>query len=158
MSWDSLSKVLAGFDRKLQGAKNWVQELTDIPSQADEVAERLYPDSARDASTKNAFRHALGTGMMTQKLGGGPVAATAAKMAGWGWELPTLLDPRSTDAQRLDSRHDLNANAIGAITAQRAASPAELEMALRRYADQAVVAQPPKLFEPHAGQMTRSVR
>ena len=75
--WDS--KLISGL---LQPATDKWNRLSTFTERADGIAEKAFPDSARDASTKNAFRHALGTGMLTQELGGGPIAATLAKMAG----------------------------------------------------------------------------
>ena len=146
------------FTQLIPRAKAQLQELTNIPNRASDIADEAYPDSARDASTKNAYRHALGTGMLTQALGGGTLGAVAAKMAGWGWEAPTLLDPRSTPEQREDSRHDLNANAIGAAMAMQARNQADLETALRSYADVARVGQAPGAFARSPGQMTRTLR
>lgn len=147
-----------GFTNLLSSAQNKVQEFRDIPNRASDIADVAFPDSARDSSMKNAYRHSLGTGMLTQALGGGAISAGLAKMAGWGWELPTLLDPRSTDAQRLDSRHDLNANAIGSVMAQRTRNQAELEAALKSFSESSALRAPPGAFERSPGYLTRSVR
>jgi hypothetical protein len=136
-----------------------LQRFGQIPDEADTIANREFPGSARDASTKNAFRHALGTGMMTQQLGGGPVAGTVAKGAGYLWE---ALGARNwagdVPGYRDDTRHDLNANAIGASVAQQTGSQEELINALRGLATQARQTQPPGVFEASPGYMTRSVR
>lgn len=155
MSWDAFVNAVKGAK---QGASQWYKDFQSIPDRANDVAERTYPDSARDASTKNAFRHALGTGMLTQHLGGGPIAATAAKAIGWGWEVPTLMNPMAPVVKQADSLHDLNANAIGARVAQQAKDQASLEAALRSYADRSIVSAPPNGFAPTPGWMTRSVR
>lgn len=151
MNWQDFTNLVSRAGTK-------VQEFRDIPNRASDIAEMAYPDSARDASTKNAYRHALGTGMMTQALGGSGLAAGVAKMAGWGWELPTLLNPRATEAQRIDSRHDLNANAIGSQMGKLTSNQSELEMALRGFADRSVVREPPGAFQRGTGYLTRSVR
>ena len=48
----------AGVGQRLNGAYDSLKNFGSIPSQADEIAEQAFPGSARDASTKNAFRHA----------------------------------------------------------------------------------------------------
>lgn len=151
MDWSSFSNLVSQ-------ARGKYNEITEIPNRASDLADVAYPSSARDASMKNAYRHALGTGMMTHALGGGRLAGVAAKMAGWGWELPTMLSPGSTPAQLEDSRHDLNANAIGALLATRTGSQSELEAALRSYADRSVVREAPGAFSRSPGYLTRSVR
>lgn len=65
--WDSQA-----FSRLAQPVADKWNRLTSFTQRADNSAEQAYPDSARDASTKNAFRHALGTGILTQELGGWP--------------------------------------------------------------------------------------
>lgn len=131
--------------------------------EADQIAESLFPDSARDASQKNAFRHALGTGILTQKLGGGPIAATVAKLAGYGWEgigaAQKLMDGGGlSPAYREDTLYDLNANAHGARLAQQTRNQDELVAALRRMAQGSVQESPPGLFEGARPQLTHAVR
>lgn len=127
-----------------------LQEFSRIPGQADDLAERHFPGSARDASTKNAFRHALGTGMMAQKLGGGHAGAMLAKLAGYGWEGLNGF----TGGE--DMRHDLNANAIGARVATQTRNQGEMVEALRRLALQSAPAAAPGFFERSPGYLTRS--
>jgi hypothetical protein len=155
MSWDAFVNAIKGAK---QGASRWYEDLQSIPDRAAEVSERAYPDSARDASTKNAFRHALGTGMLAHHLGGGPIASATAKAVGWGWEVPTLMNPMAPVSQLADSLHDLNANAIGARVARQTRDQTSLEAALRSYADRSIVSAPPSGFAPTPGWMTRSVR
>lgn len=129
----------------------------ELPARASDIAEQYFPGSARDASTKNAFRHALGTGMLTQELGGGPVGAGLAKGIGYLWEglgAANLGDPR----YRQDALHDLNANAVGARTAMSTRNQAELIESLRKMALQSVPVQAPGVFERSPGYMTRSER
>jgi hypothetical protein len=158
MEWGALTDKQFWSDVGNNAKNMWgsLQRYGQLPEEADRIAEQAFPGSARDASTKNAFRHALGTGMLAQELGGGKLGAAAAKLAGWGWELPTMLDPRSTAAQREDMRHDLNANAIGASVAQQTGSRAELVEALRRMALQSVPTNAPAAFAPSRGFLTRS--
>ena len=128
-----------------------------IPGRADAIAEELFPGSARDSSTKNSFRHALGTGMLTQELGGGPVGAGLAKGAGYLWEALGASgwgDPKV----RADTLHDLNANALGARKAMSTNNQAELVKALHDMAIQGVPANPPGIFERSPGYLTRTVR
>ena len=149
------SRLLAGLVKP--AAQKW-DRLKTFANRADDIAEREFPNSARDASDKNAFRHALGTGMLTQELGGGPMAATMAKMAGWGWEglgASQLIDSKQ---HRLDTRHDLNANNIGASVAMASKNEAELVARLKQLASVAAVEQPPGFFEPPVPRLTRSVR
>lgn len=131
-----------------------------LPSQASDIAEQEFPDSARDSSTKNAFRHALGTGMLAQRMGGGLLGQNVAKAVGYGWEGWGLLDGdnRKNPQHREDTLHDLNANAIGAATARKTNNQAELVQALKRLALESVPAQPPGAFAPSPGYMTRSAQ
>lgn len=155
-AWDEFTQAIRSAPKK---AGDWVNDLRSIPDRADGIAEGIYgASSARDASAKNAFRHALGTGMLTQKLGGGPIAGTAAKMAGYAWEMPTLMAYGSTKEEQADSRHDLNANALGAYLATKTGSQEELVKALRSYAAKSVVQDAPPVLSRPVGYLTRSVR
>lgn len=148
---------LKGFARPMTEALN---SYGSIPGRADAIAEQNFPDSARDSSAKNAFRHALGTGMLAQQLGGGPIAAGFAKMAGYGWEamgIPGAMmegKPLVTE----DMKHDFNANSIGASLAQQTGSQAELVNALRSLATRSIQTGAPGIFERSSGHLTRSVR
>ena len=151
--WDSQS--WAGLLKPV--AQKW-DNLKTFANRADYIAEREFPNSARDASTKNAFRHALGTGMLTQELGGGPMAATLAKMAGWGWEGLGARQLMGSAAHRLDTRHDLNANNIGASVAMNSKNEAELVARLKQLASVARVEQPPGFFERGRPYLSRTVK
>lgn len=134
------------------------KRLQSIPEQADRIAEDTFGmASARDSSTKNAFRHALGTGMLTQEWGGGPIAAALAKAAGYAWEGLGAADIINDPAHRTDTLHDLNANAIGAKVAQ-GKNQAELVQALKRMALESVPVQPPGVFQASPGYLTRTER
>lgn len=155
MSWEAFTQALGNAK---DTARNWVRDLKAIPDRASDIADEAFPNSARDLSMKNAYRHALGTGMMTHHLGGGILGGALAKMAGWGWEAPTLIDPRSTTAEVIDSKHDLNANAIGASVAQWARNQKDLEAVLKGYAERSFVTSPPGVLSESPGWMTRAVR
>lgn len=124
--------------------------------QASDIAEQQFPDSARDSSTKNAFRHALGTGMVAQGLGGGALGAALAKGIGYSWEGWGLYDQGTGPAHVLDTKHDLNANAIGADVSQKTNNQQEMITALRNLALQSVPVKPPGFFEPSPGYLTRT--
>ncbi len=151
--WDS--KMLSGLIQPM--ANKW-DRLSAFTGRADNIAEQAFPDSARDASQKNAFRHALGTGMLTQELGGGPVAATLAKMAGWGWEGMGASQLMDSAKHRLDTRHDLNANNIGASVAMQSKNEAELVARLKQMASVARSEEPPGFFAQGRPYLTRTVR
>lgn len=151
--WDS--KMLSGLIQPI--ANKW-DRLSTFTGRADNIAEQAFPDSARDASQKNAFRHALGTGMLTQELGGGPVAATLAKMAGWGWEGMGASQLMDSAKHRLDTRHDLNANNIGASVAMQSKNEAELVARLKQMASVARSEEPPGFFAQGRPYLTRTVR
>lgn len=149
----------AGVGQRATAAYDSLKNFGSIPERADGIAEQAYPGSARDASTKNAFRHALGTGMMTQALGGGQLGGALAKGAGYLWEglgAKDFIDNRP--GYREDTRHDLNANAIGASVAQQTMNQQELINALRGLAANAPLQQAPGLFAPSPGYLTRSAR
>lgn len=151
--WDS--KTLSGLIQPM--ADKW-DRLSTFTGKVDNIAEQAFPDSARDASQKNAFRHALGTGMLTQELGGGPVAATLAKMAGWGWEGMGASQLADSANHRLDTRHDLNANNIGASVAMQSKNEAELVARLKQMASVARSEEPPGFFAQGRPYLTRTVR
>lgn len=151
--WDS--KMLSGLIQPM--ADKW-DRLSTFTGRADNIAEQAFPDSARDASQKNAFRHALGTGMLTQELGGGPVAATLAKMTGWGWEGMGAGQLADSAKHRLDTRHDLNANNIGASVAMQSKNEAELVARLKQMASVARSEEPPGFFAQGRPYLTRTVR
>ena len=151
--WDS--KMLSGLIQPM--ANKW-DRLSTFTGRADNIAEQAFPDSARDASQKNAFRHALGIGMLTQELGGGPVAATLAKMAGWGWEGMGASQLMDSAKHRLDTKHDLNANNIGASVAMQSKNEAELVARLKAMASVARSEEPPGFFAQGRPYLTRTVR
>lgn len=134
-----------------------------LPGEADNIAEQMYPNSVRDSSTKNAFRHALGTGMIAQHLGAsngglqGVAAATLAKLAGYGWEGMAGFDNLTKHGKLTDTQHDLNANSLGANAAM-GTDRQGLIQALQGMANASVVDRPPSAFEYSPGYMTRSVR
>lgn len=135
-----------------------LQEFGQIPARADDVAEQTFPGSARDASTKNAFRHALGTGMVTQALGGGAAGGALAKGAGYLWEGLGLKELIQSGKHRTDTLHDLNANAVGAAAAQQTGTQQGLIQALKRMALESVPQQPPGAFSASPGYLTRTER
>jgi len=149
--FDSIKNLPESMSRKLEA-------ITSTGRRADAIAEREYPDSARDASTKNAFRHALGTGMLAKELGGGWFGSTAAKGAGYLWEGMGALDFLNSEDHRNDTRHDLNANALGAAIAIDNDTQERLVNRLKAMADRARTTEPPSVFETSRGYMTRSER
>lgn len=135
-----------------------LQDFGKIPERADNIAQEMFPSSPRDFGTQNSFRHALGTGMMTQALGGGPVAGTMAKGAGYIWEGLGIKDLINKPAHREDTLHDLNANALGASVAQRTMNQQDLVQALKQMALQSVPVKPPNIFSSSPGYMTRTAQ
>ena len=132
------------------------KEFRNIPSRADAIAREKFPDSARDASKQNAFRHSLGTGMMTNKFGGGALGAAAAKLAGYGWEALGTMDNIRSPEQWADTKHDLNANAIGANAAIYTEGQQQLEQMLESLTNRSRIREPFGATELGNGQMTRS--
>ena len=84
------------------------------------------------------------------------MAATMAKMAGWGWEGLGASQLMDSAAHRLDTRHDLNANNIGASVATQVKNEAELIAQLKRLANASVATSPPGFFEPGRPYMTHT--
>ena len=144
--------------------KGWVQYMLSLPGQADAVAEANFPNSARDSSVKNGFRHALGTGLLAQNLGAGEgglrglLAGPLAKGAGYLWEAASGFDNLTKQGASTDSLHDLNANAIGATQAYNAKTPEELATLLRQKALASKQTQPPEFFDRSPGYLTHTVR
>ena len=99
-----------GFGQYGRSAKDSLDRIKNIPSKADNIADQNFPDSARDASTKNAFRHALGTGMIAQEMGAnkgglqGTLASGAAKGLGYLWEGLGALDFIGSEKHRNDTK------------------------------------------------------
>jgi hypothetical protein len=132
--------------------------LSSFASRASDIAEREFPNSPRDSSDKNAFRHALGTGILTRELGGNQISGLAAKMAGYGWEAMDAKRLIKDPQHRTDTLHDLNANAIGANYAAYPQTEAELIARLKTVAQAAPMEQPPSLFSGKRNHMTRTER
>ena len=132
--------------------------IKNLTGEADRIAEREFPNSERDSSQKNAFRHSLGTGMLTQELGGNPISAELAKRAGYIWEGLGLEENIQNPKYRQDTYHDLNANALGAIEGTKAKNQQELIAALKTMAQNSKVEAPPSFWQSSPGYMTRSVK
>ena len=129
---------------------DWWNDLRSFANQADDEAERRFPNQERDASQKNAFRHALGAGRLAQLLGSNsdiPIvsgaARGAAKMAGYLWE--DMSGPANWGT--VDSRHDLNANAIGIAQSSQAKDMTSLADSLASFAQGARKELPPNAYE-----------
>lgn len=114
--WEDFGNVI-----KQTAAGQYVTDFMRIPGKANAIAERKFPGDDRDSSIKNAYRHALGTGMVANHLGGGWPGAIGAKLLGHGWERMKYfgLGDGVNAAAINDERHDYNANAIGAATVMR---------------------------------------
>lgn len=145
----------------------WAKHLLSLPKQADDAAEAEFPDSARDSSVKNSYRHALGTGLLAQELGAneggvrGAVAQGLAKAAGYGWEaLGYATDPAHAKdkAYNTDTKHDLNSNAVGAKQAGLSATREELARRLKAMALQSPPVEAPGFFESSPGYLSRTER
>jgi hypothetical protein len=148
-------------------ALGWAKHLLSLPKQADDAAEAQFPDSARDSSVKNAYRHALGTGLLAQELGAneggvrGAVAQGLAKAAGYGWEAigyATAPAQAKDKAYNTDTRHDLNANAVGAKQAGLSATREELARRLKAMALQSPPVEAPGFFATSPGYLSRTAR
>lgn len=159
---DDISSRFASFPKDLQ---NKLALLQNIPQQADDIAEKTFPESARDSSVKNAFRHSLGTGLLAQEMGANSdslfmrlLALQLAKGAGYAWEALGTPQYVKSEAYRTDTKHDLNANAVGANMATMSPDQAALISALKRMAIEAPLSQPPGLFQSSPGYLTRTER
>lgn len=149
-----------------QSMLDWFKGIAAIPERADRIAETMYPNDARDSSQKNAFRHALGTGLMSQHFGAGSgpvgnvVGPAVGKGAGYLWEaLGYALDPQkvANKAYNTDTLHDLNANAIGASLAGKTSDPNVLVNQLRSLVDSSRQQQPPSALSTSPGYLTYTV-
>ena len=142
----------------------WVSYLLSLPEQADASANATFPDSARDASVKNAYRHSLGTGLLAQNLGAsddsirGALAAGLAKSAGYLWEGLSWPNSLMTHGAMSDAEHDLNANAVGARAAMQTSDPNELARVLMEKALQSRTERPPMAWQSSPGYLTRTVK
>ena len=152
--WKDLGKNSLNFPADAYAA---MERYMQLPAKADAIAEERFPGSARDNSTKNAFRHALGTGMLAQELCGGPVGAGLAKGAGYLWEA-LGASQWGNPAYRQDTLHDLNANAVGARMATQTKDAEALARVLEKMALQSVPVKAPGVFERSPGYLTRSER
>ena len=180
-SLEKLGQALASYGNAVSDRVGFMWDkgmgLSRLPEEADRIAEQRFPGYERDSSTKNAFRHALGTGMVAQDVGdilGGSMPAKVAagaltKMVGYGWESGKWLDaywnrlkgtPHSPQLLKdlEDSSHDLNANAIGASEALGARDRNGLIQALETMARNSRQEVPPTPLAPSPGYMTRTKR
>lgn len=132
-----------------QRARDKLDRVMRSPEEADRIAEEMFPGDARDESKKNAFRHALGTGMLAHELGGGYTGAAGAKGAGYLWELLGMGNSE-------DTRHDLNANAIGAAESVLNPDRAALIEALMKQVQAAQQSPAPGITERSPGYLTYS--
>lgn len=151
--WEAMKTSIANQGKESLAT---LKDFQSIPSRASDIAEANFPNSSRDSSKKNAFRHALGTGMLTNALGGNRVSALAAKGLGYLWEGFGTPDYFNSQAKRTDSLHDLNANAIGARVATQSKGQQELEDSLRQLALGSKKVNPPGVFSPSPGYMTHT--
>lgn len=160
----SLFKLAMGANQVKQTTDNTLDRIKNIPHNADEDAQKYFPDSARDASTMNAFRHALGTGRLAHELGAGNgglwggVAGSLAQGTGMIWEglgAPSYL---ASQKHRTDTDHDFRANSVGALVAQGTKNDEELVNALKLLANQSKVQRPPDWHGPMSYTLTRSVK
>lgn len=150
----------AELDKLPQGSDpvSWLKRLQRLTQTADYAASAAFPNSARDSSFKNAYRHSLGTGLLAQQLPGGPQLPVAlAKLAGYTWEAPGTAENLKDPAKMTDMRHDLNANSIGAEAAPYFATPRELSLYLLRKALQSRAEAPPIATQFSPGYLTRTV-
>lgn len=103
-----MKSVVEAYD----SAKSWANEVRSVGSRADDEAERRFPGQERDESVKNAYRHALGTGRLSQLLGAdsenpavSAVGQAGGQGAGYLWEImsagKSLYDSRATACTRL---------------------------------------------------------
>lgn len=154
----SVMEALASYvNPPVRAVSDWWTDLNSFTHQADQEAEKRFPDQARDSSIKNAYRHALGTGRLAQLLGAGSgvpgleaVARGAAKVAGYGWEgMGGMENWGSTDM-----RHDLNANAQGIEHTRQAKDFKSLADALESFSRSARKELPPNVLEPARGYFT----
>lgn len=140
----------------------WASELQNLTKNADDEAEKRFPDDERDNSKKNAFRHALGTGRLAQMLGadndipvvGGLISTAAqgaAKGAGYLWE---AMGAKQNMKDPTDMKHDLNANAHGAEQAAQTRGYGELADRLELMARSASKEEPPGVFSPARKHLT----
>lgn len=143
--------------------RGWLNYLASLPEQADAVAEANFPNSARDSSVKNGFRHALGTGLLAQNLGAsegglqGLLAGPLAKGVGYIWEGLSGADNLTKHGKITDTLHDLNANAIGATQAYNSQTPEQLASLLRQKALLSKQTRPPEIFDRSPGYLTHTV-
>jgi hypothetical protein len=159
--WRDIGTNAAGLPKQV--SRN-ASRLVGIPGHASDVADNIFPESARDSSVKNAFRHSLGTGLLAQEFGadrGGlqsVIAPLVAKNVGYFWEALDAPKYMRSPSHALDTKHDLNANAIGAMAATGAKDEASLVEILKRKALEAPISQPPGLLSLSPGYLTRTER
>lgn len=160
--WNQWLGTAQDYGQRIKDAVGYIPKRM---GEASDIAEQRFPDQDRDSSSKNAFRHALGTGMLAQDLAswlGGSIparhiGAAAAKVGGYMWEAPSWSGARNAKVV-MDSMHDLNANAIGARESINAQNQAELVRALEAMAKGAVREFPPGPFSSSPGYLTRTGR
>lgn len=139
-------------------AERKVDAIEETGHEATALADENFPGQSWDFSQKNSFRHALGTGLLTKELGGGPVAKQMAKLIGYLWEARGFVpeEGMSLGERLTDTKQDLNANAIGADEATKAPDKEALIAALLKLAQESKISRAPGVLEPSPGYMTHT--
>lgn len=149
------SSLVGAGEAAAGAAGDKLEKLGEVGHDATAIADENFPGQSWDFSQKNAFRHALGTGMLTQELGGGEGGAALAKLIGYLWEARGLPDGgMSWDERMTDTGHDLNANAIGAAEASTTDDRAALIEALLKHSLAAKKSAPVGFTERTPGHFT----
>lgn len=161
-----LAKLL--MERTPLGGATKIAELKGIAAEARDASGQAFPEQGWNETQRNAYRHALGMGRAAQALGAdqggirGKMGGLAAKGLGYGWEAMDGFG--AMNGQGVDTRHDLNNNAVGIAQAQAlgesglgpAAQREILAQQLKLMAEQSRVEQPPGIASSARQHMTRT--
>lgn len=149
------STTIGAGEKSRESVEDKLGRVAETGHEATAIADENFPGQPWDFSQKNAFRHALGTGLLAHELGGGLSGAALAKLVGYLWEARGLpAEGMSFDDRIEDTKYDLNANAIGAAESVANPDRAALIEALLKQAKAARAESPVGITESTPGYLS----
>ena len=159
-----IADTLAGYG--MDAIKLAARPIMKPAYRASKLSQDVFPNQEWDNSQRNALRHSAWIGGLAQAMGASPdnpirtpIAQTIAKGLGYGHELVSALDDYRTGkvagpAQKRDTLHDLNNNAIGAEMAGHTRNNEDLYRALAAMAVNARMGEPVGRFSMSDGRLS----
>ncbi len=167
--WGSVKNGASNLVDTLKGYGGIAADAFMAPAnRASQFSQATFPGQDWDNSQRNALRHSLWIGGVAQAMGAGPdnpvltpVAQVAAKGLGYiheglsnSWDAFKNAHQGDGGLHDQDTRHDLNANAVGAEMAGYAKTPEELQRVLANMAVTARQGAPVGMFQMSDGRLS----